>query len=323
MAVIDEFFHPDMQTSNHDSSKSIMTGSGSPSASAFQSGVSVDQLLAERLAPDTRFTSLSLSVIERGVSWDARGGWLPAIHDANKLKELLFEQDDVTAEKRAMDKQLEVIASNLEHVSPKTPYAQVMKNAEQEIRRKKTWLSTPKPKVDLTLRKPGDFAFHDQIMNMFDVMHLALKTDSTRVIALNIPFGDDVIRMPGMDEAFDWHKASHHGNGKVRLENLIKIETAMLQAYDYFLSKLENTIVDGEPLLANTTVVFLSDLGNASVHSHDNLPVMVVGGSHQHRGHIHNQEPHRLCNLFLELLIKSGVNVKQFGSSNRVGEWLS
>ena len=49
MTVFKNLYHPGMDTSNHDSEKSFLTGSPSPESPSFVNGVSVDQVILDWL----------------------------------------------------------------------------------------------------------------------------------------------------------------------------------------------------------------------------------------------------------------------------------
>ena len=66
MTVFQNLFHPGMETSNHDSEKSFLTGSPSPESPTFVNGISLDQVLARQMGGDTRFP-FSISVSMTGV----------------------------------------------------------------------------------------------------------------------------------------------------------------------------------------------------------------------------------------------------------------
>ena len=79
MTVFQNLFHPGMDTSNHDSEKSFLTGSPSPESPTFVNGISLDQVLARKMGGDTRFPFLNFSIYDRGwgISWNDRGSPFP------------------------------------------------------------------------------------------------------------------------------------------------------------------------------------------------------------------------------------------------------
>jgi len=75
--------------------------------------------------------------------------------------------------------------------------------------------------------------------------------------------------------------------------------------------------------LDNTSVLFGSNLGNANAHDWKNLPALMAGGGFNHGQHIaldkDNNTP--LCNLFVSMLQKSGIDIDRFGSSDGKLDW--
>ena len=80
MTVFQNFFHPGMATSNHDSEKSFLTGAPKPESPSFVNNISLDQVLARELGGETRFPFLNFSIYDRGwgCSWNDRGSGDPA-----------------------------------------------------------------------------------------------------------------------------------------------------------------------------------------------------------------------------------------------------
>ena len=54
MTVFQNLFHPGMDTSNHDSEKSLLTGAPYPEGATFTNTISLDQVLAEEIGGQTR-----------------------------------------------------------------------------------------------------------------------------------------------------------------------------------------------------------------------------------------------------------------------------
>ncbi|MGB3117964.1 MAG: hypothetical protein WBE58_04020, partial [Verrucomicrobiales bacterium] len=70
-------------------------------------------------------------------------------------------------------------------------------------------------------------------------------------------------------------------------------------------------------LLDHTMVFFSSNLGSAASHSTKNLPVIFAGGGFKHGQHLAfdaNGGP-PLCNLYVSMLQRLGIEEDQFGSS--------
>jgi hypothetical protein len=64
-------------------------------------------------------------------------------------------------------------------------------------------------------------------------------------------------------------------------------------------------------------VLLGSNLGNAAVHETNNLPVLLAGGGFKHGQHLHfdQENPPPLCNLYVSMLQRLGIEADKFGSS--------
>jgi hypothetical protein len=86
-----------------------------------------------------------------------------------------------------------------------------------------------------------------------------------------------------------------------------------------FLEKLKSTPDGDGSLLDHTVYLYGSGMGNSSLHDHENLPILVVGGAAcgmKGGRHIQYENPTPLANLHLTLLGRVGVHMDSFGDSN-------
>jgi hypothetical protein len=113
------------------------------------------------------------------------------------------------------------------------------------------------------------------------------------------------------------HDLSHHGQDPQKITQLKSIELEKMQTVRELLEKLKNTKEQGESLLDRTMVFFSSNLGDASNHSTKNLPVLFAGGGFKHGQHLafDPDSPPPLCNLFVSMLQRLGIEAEKFGSS--------
>jgi hypothetical protein len=109
----------------------------------------------------------------------------------------------------------------------------------------------------------------------------------------------------------DAGRPAHHGQDEAKIEELKVIELAEFTAFAGFLTKLQ-----AHSLLDSTSVLFGSNLGNASAHQTANLPLILAGGGYKHGRHIAiNKDQHVFSNLFVSLAQRMGVETDQFGFS--------
>jgi len=327
MTVFQNLFHPGMDTSNHDSEKSFLTGTPSPESPNFVNGISLDQVLARKMGTDTRFPFLNFSIYDRGwgCSWNDRGAAIPPMHDEQKIFKLLFEEEDLKAKKQQLQNDqniLDCLRRDLAQLRKEgsdrgklESYQKVIAEMEAQLNHEKFWLNASKPKVPKSLSDDQEFVFSTKIRNLFELAKLAFQTDSTRVITLSMDWIDGAIKVPGATGG--WHSLSHHANRPDRIARLSKIEIDTLRHYNRFLFEMDQ-IKEGEgTLLDHTTVILGSNFGNSSNHTCDYLPIIVAGGGYKHQTHTVLEKQSPLCNLYLELLHKHNIDVGSFGSSER------
>src|SRR5262249_2954323 len=87
--------------------------------------------------------------------------------------------------------------------------------------------------------------------------------------------------------------------------------------FSHFMNKLTECQEEGESMLNRTMVMLGSNLGNSNTHETTNLPVLLAGGGFKHGQHLvydrENNTP--LCNLYLTMLQRLGLEISSFGSS--------
>ena len=327
VTVFQNLFHPGMDTSNHDSEKSFLTGAPSPEAVNFTNTISLDQVLARHMGGDTRYPFLPLSIYDRGwgCSWNRRGVAIPPLHDEVQVFDKLFGEEDLTAKRAQIRRDQQVVRSlhrDIEQLTKRggdtskiESYRTVVTELEKQLEHEQFWLTTKKPEVPNTLSDDREFAFSTKIRNLFELSKLAFQTDSTRVITFSLDWIYGAINVPGATGG--WHTLSHHAGKADALAKLRRIDEDIIKHFNRFLADL-NGIKEGDgTLLDHTTVVFGSNFGDASNHTCNNLPTIVAGGGHRHQGHTVLEKPTPLCDLYLELLHRHEVDIGSFGSSEK------
>ena len=327
VTVFGNLFHPGMETSNHDSEKSFLTGTPSPESPTFVNGISLDQILARDLGGETRFPFLNFSIYDRGwgISWNDRGSAIPPMHNEEQIFEMLFGEEDLRAKKLKIQNDqmiLDCLRRDMQALqqggAPSgklESYGLVIDELQARLKHEEFWMETEKPSVDYSLSDDQEFSFSTKIRNLFDLAKLAFQTDSTRVITLSLDWIDGAIKVPGA--VGGWHTLSHHGGKADTIAQLSKIEIDTLRHFNRFLSELDRIKEGDGTLLDHTTVVFGSNFGDASNHTCNNLPMIVAGGGYRHESYRALREPTPLCNLYLELLHHHGIGVDRFGSSQK------
>lgn len=330
--VISGLSHPDIGPS-HDSNQSFLTAAPHPERRAgFKNSISLDQYAAEFLYGQTRFATLPLSCEGSGLSWTKSGAPVPCENWPSKVFAKLFLEgrpeevqaqtrhladgrsvlDSIRAQAKKLERELG--AADREKLEE---YFTSIRELEQRLAQAEAWAKKPKPKVDAKppLDVPNSADLIGKSRVWFDLIHLALQTDSTRLVTLQLLGTSSVPPIPGVSQGH--HDLSHHGKDPNKIAQLKVLELEKLKTLRVFFELLHNTKEDGETLLDRTVIFFSSNLGDASKHSVKNMPVLVAGGKFHHGQHLafdENKNP-PLCNLFVSMLQQMGLPVGRFGSS--------
>lgn len=322
--------HPDVD-GGHDSERSFLTASQHPSQPGFRNTVSLDQFAAERIGSETRYASLTLNTMSGSISWTRGGVQIPGDGKPSKLFARLF----LDGTKKEVDQQMDKLRqgqSIMDTVNAQAKrfsgglgkrdqekldeYFTSVRELEQKMTKAQEWTLKPKPKVDV--EPPVDIQDNADLIGrtrmMYDLMHLALQTDSTRLMTLQLQGTGLVVPIEGV--TMDHHNLSHHGKDPEKLRQLALVEAAEMAAFADFLTKLKNTREEGGALLDETMVLFGSNLGNASSHDTRSMPIILAGGGFKHGQHLafDPAKPPPLCNLYVQMLRQLGIDVSEFAS---------
>jgi hypothetical protein len=330
--VLSGLSHPDVGPS-HDSIYSFLTAAPHPELRAgFRNSISLDQFAAEHIGGETRFSSLALSCEGFSLSWTRSGALVPADCFPSSVFARLFLEgrpDEVEAQARRLrDGQsiLDTVRDQAKQMKSDLgagdrdkldEYFTSVRELEQRLARAEEWSKKPKPKVDVkppqNVTNPADLVGRARLM--FDLVHLALQTDSTRLVTLLLLGTSLVPPIPGV--SLGHHDLSHHGQDPAKIAQLKAVELEKMKTFRDFLAKLKQTKEDGATLLDRTTVFFSSNLGNASTHGVKNLPIVLAGGGFKHGRHLafDPAKPPPLSNLFVSMLQRLGLETDRFGSS--------
>ncbi len=300
--------------------------------SDIRNSISLDQEVASRIGGETRFASL---VIGGGdVAWNRRGVRIPSQQRATQVFKQLFIRGTPEEEARRtcariqdgqsilddVRGQVKSINKNLSDVDRQRLdlYLSSVREAEQRLQQDEKWGNTPKPQVKAA--PAVDYSGPQLVQRSrqwYDIVHLALQTDSTRVISLFLS-SQERPEIEGVTLAH--HDASHHGQEPTKLEQLALIEEAELRVFGEFLEKMKASTEGEHTLLDRTAIFYASNLGNSSSHDNNNLPIILAGGGFKHQGHVAFDRKNNtlLSNLFVRMMQQMGIEAKSFGASTGV-----
>jgi hypothetical protein len=319
----------------HFAMSSFLSGVRTSDAKGMPEGnITVDQRAAETMGGATRFPSLTLgseSGIHGGclMSWTRSGTRVPPISTPRELFQKLFINQDAKSLAASMDR-LDLKGSILDAVNGDAKslqrqlgqrdkekldeYFTSVRDVEKQIELRRQWASVPKPNPKMQEPKNRDFVADLPVT--YDLIALALQTDSTRIATLEIG-GDFEASAFGLNGGY--HGLSHHGQRPDAIKGLIKMERYQVEQFAKFLAKLKSIEDGAGTLLDHSMVLFGSGMGNANSHTNSNLPIILAGGGLKHGEHkaYPAKGPGRqmLCNLYLSMLQRFGAEADTFGTS--------
>ncbi|KAA5544279.1 DUF1552 domain-containing protein [Roseiconus nitratireducens] len=337
LTILSGLSHPEQQGNNgHASSLTWLTSAPRPGLAGFKNTISIDQLIAQQIGIQTRYPYLSLSTSGEGLSWTSNGVGIPAVQSPSQVFKALFidgTPQEVNQEVQGLKRGRSILdtvggrARMLESQLGRADrekmdeYLTAVRDLEQRLQQSEGWVRRPKPEVDQEV--PQDITDKSDAIGrqrlLYDLIALALQTDSTRTVTYLLAGMNSVPKIDGVSS--DWHGLSHHGKDPAKIEELKIIEQAEFQVFAEFLDKLRGIKENGATLLDHTAVLFGSNLGNASAHDWHNLPILVAGGGYRHGAYVaHDQTQNTpLANLFVSFAQRMGLEIDQFGSSTAAG----
>lgn len=318
----------------HFASPGLLTGAHSERirSNDIRNTISLDQEIASRIGGETRFACLNLGGGD--MVWNRRGVRVPAETRATQVFAHLFLRGTAEQEARELRRIkegqsiLDDVRSQVHGLNGRLSgadrrkldlYLSSIREAEQRLAQDENWSTTPKPKVDFPTPTSdlGGAQLVARSRQWYDIVRLALETDSSRVVTLYLGSQDQ----SGVENVtLAHHDASHHGQEPSKVEQLSLIEEAEIRVFGEFLAKLKDKSEGDHNLLDRTTVFFASNLGNSSSHDNTNLPILLAGGGFQHQGHLAYDSKNNmlLSNLFVRMLQQMGVETDTFGASTSV-----
>ena len=347
ITVLGSLSHPaGRKMGGHDTGDIFLTGAKLETGS-FTNTISLDQLAAERIGRDTRFSSLTLSsdggigepTRSMTLAFSREGRPIPALSSPRQIYDRLFGQEkEANAQKQR--RRLKNAASILDRVLDHSKslnrrlgkedqqkldeYLSSVGEVEKRIDRAESWLEIPKPNIDeqsldveATQEGPKEY-----IKAIYDLMSLAFRTDSTRVATYMI---GQVAGATTIANAFpaclglpgNWHGLAHGAGKKGGAENLGRFDQFLAENHARFLQSLADAKEGDGSVLDRTLVLYGSS--NSRTHNNHNYPLLLAGGKGlgvRHGQYLrYNEKEMRLSNLYLTMLDRLGIPSQKFADS--------
>ena len=317
-------------------------GNGHGNWSTFLAGqknnkITLDQIAAPHICQSARFESLQISAgkVSRPMNFTKSGIALPMIERPSVLYKKLFSSPD---DRQRLDYLLDSGQSALDSVKDQAKrlqrrvskqdqqkleeYFSALRDVEQRVLKQRENLASPVARVDYELPEYDPIAptLMLECENiMYDLMALALQTDSSRVITMNIGGLGQVFTLDGRTLRAGYHALSHHGNDKDKIRDLVRVELEHIRSFASFLEQLQQkTDANNQPLLDSTLVLLGTGMGDSSRHSNRNLPTLVAGGGFKHGQHLSfdpKDDSALLGDLYITMLQQLGLETDTFSNA--------
>ena len=314
-------------------------------------GVSVDQLIASHWKGQTPVGSLVVGAepmrggVDRGVgytalyssciSWDSASRPVTPDVEPRAVFERLFESrlaDDRQLNQRGR-RLLDLVLHDARQIRGRLgrddvykldEYLDAVRTVESrlEFSQKQTadlQLSRLSPAQLSQLKPQFSEDFRDRLRTMLDLLVLAFQTNTTRVCSMMLGNGTSSQSFSFLDGVTgEHHELSHHQNDPRKIAQYQKINQWYVQQFVEFVNKLSAVQEADCSLLDRCMILFGSGMSDGNAHDPDNLPILLAGGADLIPAGRHlefQQGSTPLCNLYLSMMQKVGVNVSGFGDS--------
>ncbi len=313
----------------------------------IKAGVSVDQIAASNIGRQTRFASLELGcdrsqlagncdsgyscAYSYNISWKTESTPMPPEVDPRLVFDRLFsngnpgETEEARARRELYHKSIldfvledaNRLKANLGFTDRRKldEYMTAVREMEMRIERAEKYAAElPDQKRPAGIPKEVE----QHIRLMYDLLVLALQTDTTRVSTFVVAHDGSNRPYPFIGVTEGHHDLSHHGNDEAKKEKIAKINRFHATQFAYFLDKLKSVKEGQGTLLDNSMIVYGSGLADGNAHAHDHLPVLLAGkggGTIQPGRHIRYEKETPMTNLFMSMLERVGAPVERVGDS--------
>jgi hypothetical protein len=326
----------------------ILSGAALQKGSVLKGGVSMDQVLAERIGQDSPQSSLVLGceqpitgyhetnfsmAYSSHISWQNATSPVPMEVYPSLAFDSLFDNHG----SRRMQSILDRVADHAAHISRQVSGADQARLEEyltsvREIEKRIERARSDKQHADESAERKGRSAalmprpdnglpedIREHMRLMCDIIATAFQTDKTRVATLLLCRDLSGLFYPFLDVRTAHHPASHNDMS----DDYEKVSRYYVSQLAYLAGRLDSMPEGPGSVLDNCCLMFVSNMWSGSRHDSTKVPLLLVGGlggtletgrvlDYQDKG----DENRQLCSLYLSLMDRMGVELPQFGDAD-------
>jgi hypothetical protein len=312
----------------------------------IKNGVSIDQVIAQQLGAETRFPSIELGCDDsrtvgncdsgyscaytNSISWRSETTPMPPETNPRLVFERLFGTD-AGLDPATRARRLRSRRSILDLVNERTrslvgglgpsdrrkidEYLHSIRDVERQIER----AEQSDREFDPGIEKPSGIpiAYDEYVKLMFDMQILAFQADLTRVSTMMMGREGSLRTYPEIGVPDPHHPLTHHGGKTDWVAKVTKINEFHMMLFAAFVEKMKATPDGDGTLLDHSMIVYGSGLADGDRHTHEDLPVLLVGrgGGFITGHHVVYAKETPMTNLYLTLADRMGVRPESIGDS--------
>ena len=325
----------------------LLSGSVIQKGAIVRAGITVDQLIANRVGQDTALPSIVLACEEpmtgfhetnyslaysSHLSWQSPESPVPNELYPSLAWDSLFENRGTLRHLSILDRAKDEAAALTKSISSGDKakldeYLTSLREVETRVERMRKAKDTAddrakeKNRPALTMPRPvnglpEDLREHTRLM--CDIIAIAFQTDKTRVATLLLARDLGALYYPFLNVADGHHSASHDNNsaGYERIANF------HLRQLTYLATKLDSMPEGDGTVLDNSCLMWLSNMWIGRKHDNSRLPLVLAGGlggtlkTGRTLNYVDVGDGNRkMSSLFLSLMDRMGVTLEQFGDA--------
>lgn len=319
----------------------------------IQNGISIDQLIAQKVGDQTRFASLELGLEGSAQSGDCDSGYSCAYssnlawrnstspigkeRDPAAVFDRLFSSGDDKSDKKVSQQRrshrksvLDFALSDAKRLHEELgaadrrkldEYLYAVRDIENRmVRSEKLQVGeNGVPQYQRPAGVPRELDEHCQLM--LDMLALTFHTDSTRIATFMFTNEGNNWGYPQLGAPEGHHDLSHHGKSEEKQAKIAKINLFYVQKLAYFLDSLKSIHEGDSTVLDNSLIVYGSGISDGDRHNHDDLPILLAGtggGRVKSGRHLKYSNETPLCNFYAWVQNQFGIDDNKFGDSNGV-----
>jgi hypothetical protein len=347
--VIDGLFVPALtgQGIHPAQTGSLLSGAHISKGAIIHSGISVDQMIANRLGADTPQSSIVLAcdqpmtgyhesnfslAYSSHISWQTPDSPVPvevypslawdnlfdnraSMQNISVLDRIRDRAEELTRKISSTDKtKLDEYLTSVREVEKRVEGMRKTKDSADDAAKAKNTVAATMDRPANGL--PEDLREHTRLM--CDIIAIAFQTNKTRVASLIISRDLSAMYYPFL-EVKDGHHAASHNNNSDEYERIARFHVSQ---FAYLASKLDSMKEGDGTVLDHTCLMFLSNMWIGRKHDNFRLPLVLAGGlggtletgrtlSYLDAG----EENRKMCSLYLSLLDRFDIKLAQFGDA--------